>query len=752
MTADPLSATTRPPSGTTAPLLSVEDLHVEIAGRGRTVHALDGVHLDLAPGEALGIVGESGCGKTMTALSVLGLLPKGGRVTGGRILFRDGTGTDGTTDLAAAPEPVLRGVRGNTIGMVFQDPLTSLNPTMTIGAQVAEPLLLHRRITRRQAWEKAEETLRLVGMPQPAERMRNHPHQLSGGMRQRVAIAMALVCEPALLIADEPTTALDVTTQHQILELIDDLRARLGMAMILVTHDLGVVARRVDRVAVMYGGRIAEHAGVHRLFAAPRHRYTQALLAALPERAEGERSTLATIPGLPPALVTRPAGCRFAPRCAFTTAQCRTEEPALTGEAGHAYACFHPVAGAVPVPEADRTATGSAAPASTSAAPASTSTAPASTSTAPASTFTSPASTTPTFTSTTPTPSQPPPPAPTAPDPLLTLTAVTKRYALHAGPFARARRKGAGEVGAVAGVDLTVTRGETFGIVGESGCGKSTLARMVVGLEPPTGGTIRFAGRDIGTLTRRELRAHRRDVQLMFQDSYASMDPRMRVGTILHEPLVIQGIGDRAARQRRVAALLDDVGLPRGAVDRYPHEFSGGQRQRLGLARALALSPSLVVADEPVSALDVSVQAQILNLMRDLQRDKGLTYLFISHDLAVVRHLADTVGVMYLGRIVETGPARDVFTRPLHPYTRGLLDTVDAPDPAAPAAGTPLTGETPSAAAPPSGCRFRTRCPAARARCAQSEPEPTEPAAPGHQVACHFPLGAAPGPGAVSSA
>ncbi|MEU7201118.1 ABC transporter ATP-binding protein [Streptomyces sp. NPDC045470] len=708
MTADPLSATVRPPSGTAAPLLSVEDLHVEITGRGRTVHALDGVHLDLAPGEALGVVGESGCGKTMTALSVLGLLPKGGRITGGRILFRDGgTGADRTTDLAAAPGPVLRGVRGNTIGMVFQDPLTSLNPTMTIGAQVAEPLLLHKEITRRQAWAKAEETLRLVGMPQPAERMRNHPHQLSGGMRQRVAIAMALVCEPRLLIADEPTTALDVTTQHQILELIDDLRTRLGMAMILVTHDLGVIAKRVDQVAVMYGGKVAERAGVHRLFATPRHRYTQALLAALPERATGQRTTLATIPGLPPTLVTRPVGCRFAPRCAFASERCRTEEPELSADTDHGYACFHPVES-----PAEERATGhepgTAATSSTSVS------------------------------------------APAAREPLLTLTGVTKHYALHAGPFAR--RKGAGEVGAVAGVSLTVARGETFGIVGESGCGKSTLGRMVVGLEPPTDGTIRFAGRDIGALTRRELRAHRRDVQLMFQDSYASMDPRMRVGTILREPLVIQGIGDRAAQERRVAALLDDVGLPRGAVDRYPHEFSGGQRQRLGLARALALSPSLVVADEPVSALDVSVQAQILNLMRDLQRDKGLTYLFISHDLAVVRHLADTVGVMYLGKLVETGPARDVFEHPLHPYTRGLLDTVNAPDPAAPAAGTPLPGETPSAAAPPSGCRFRTRCPVARARCAESEPEPTGPTAPGHRVACHFPLAAAPGPGAVSNA
>ncbi|KOG52330.1 peptide ABC transporter ATP-binding protein [Streptomyces griseoflavus] len=695
MTADPLPATARPAPGTAAPLLAVEDLHVEITGRGRTVHALDGVSLDLAPGEALGIVGESGCGKTMTALSVLGLLPKGGRITAGRVLFQDGTGSP--TDLAAAPEPALRHLRGNTVGVVFQDPLTSLNPTMTIGAQVAEPLLLHRETTRRDAWAKAEEMLRLVGMPRPAERMKNYPHQLSGGMRQRVAIAMALVCEPRLLIADEPTTALDVTTQHQILGLVDELRARLGMAMILVTHDLGVIAKRVDRVAVMYGGKVAESAGVRSLFAAPRHRYTEALFAALPERAAAEGTTLATIPGLPPALLTRPAGCRFAPRCAYATAECRTEEPALLGDSDHAYACFHPAA-AEPISVAE-----------------------------PAVVVKSP-----------------PDGRPTDPDILLDLDNVTKRYALHAGPFAR--RKDAREVGAVAGVSLTVTRGETFGIVGESGCGKSTLGRLAVGLEPPTDGTIRFAGRDIGALSRRELRAHRRDVQLMFQDSYASMDPRMRVGTILREPLVIQGIGDRAAQQRRVAALLDDLGLPRGAVDRYPHEFSGGQRQRLGLARALALSPSLVVADEPVSALDVSVQAQILNLMRDLQRDRGLTYLFISHDLAVVRHLADTVGVMYLGKLVETGPAREVFERPLHPYTRGLLDTVNAPDPTAPAAGTPLTGETPSAAAPPSGCRFRTRCPAARARCAQSEPAPTEPAGPGHRVACHFPLVASPGP------
>ncbi|WP_098247063.1 ABC transporter ATP-binding protein [Streptomyces formicae] len=673
----------------TEPLLTIDDLRVDIASRERTVHALDGVSLRLAPGEALGIVGESGCGKTMTALSVLGLLPPGGRVTGGRVLFEG-------QDLAAAPAPVLQDVRGNTIGMVFQDPLTSLNPTMTIGAQVAEPLLLHREgITKKEAWARAQEMLRLVGMPQPAERMKAYPHQLSGGMRQRVAIAMALVCEPKLLIADEPTTALDVTTQHQILELVDDLRERLGMAMILVTHDLGVIANRVDRVAVMYAGKVAEQSDVQDLFARPRHRYTEALFAALPERAAGRGTELHTIPGLPPNLSVRPTGCRFAPRCTFATDTCRTEEPLLADDevrgAGHRFACFHPVPDEV-VSEDEVVM---------------------------------------------------PPPAPplTAPgDVLLELDGLVKEFPLKGGPFSRRR----GTVSAVGGVSLEIRRGETFGMVGESGCGKTTLGRVVAGLEEPTGGAVRFEGRDPSGLSRSERRAHRRRVQLMFQDSTAAMDPRMRVGEILREPLVIQGVGDRAHQEELVGELLDAVGLPRGAVHRYPHEFSGGQRQRLGLARVLTLSPDLVVADEPVSALDVSVQAQILNLMRDLQRERGLTYLFISHDLAVVRHLADTVGVMYLGKLVESGPAEQVYAQPLHPYTRGLLDTVNLPDPEA-ASGTertPLEGETPSAAGPPSGCRFRTRCPVAQDVCATTEPPVSTPLGAGHQVACHFPLAA----------
>ncbi|MER7413864.1 MULTISPECIES: ABC transporter ATP-binding protein [Streptomyces] len=711
----PRTAEAAPEQGT---LLHIDDLHLTIAGRGRageerTVHALDGVSLRLAPGEALGLVGESGSGKTMTALSVLGLLPPGARVTSGRILLEG-------TDLAAAPEPVLRGVRGNSVGVVFQDPLSSLNPTMTIGAQVAEPLLLHRGMGRAEAREKAEETLRMVGLPQPGERMRSYPHQLSGGMRQRVAIAMALVCEPRLLIADEPTTALDVTTQHQILELIGELRERLGMALVLVSHDLGVIARRVDRVAVMYGGKVAEQAPVRRLFTAPRHRYTRALFDALPERAAGTGRPLATIPGLPPTLVGTPAGCRFAPRCAHATEECRTQEPprrtADEDAPDHTYACFHPAAADATEHAAEPATEHAAEPAD--AAP----DADADGSEGPAASADAAGTGGPTG------------------DVLLELDAVRKEYALRSGPFTRRRDRR--PVSAVAGVSLTVRRGETFGIVGESGCGKSTLGRMAVGMEDPTGGAVRFDGQDVAGLDRAGLRAHRRRVQLMFQDSYASMDPRMRVGAILREPLVIQGIGDRAAQEERVRELLDEVGLPHGAVHRYPHEFSGGQRQRLGLARALALSPSLVVADEPVSALDVSVQAQILNLMRDLQREKGLSYLFISHDLAVVRYLADRVGVMYLGSLVETGPAAEVFARPLHPYTRGLLETADSAvvDEDAPREGSPLAGETPSAARPPSGCRFRTRCPLATELCATTPPEPSEPAAPGHQVSCHFPL------------
>jgi peptide/nickel transport system ATP-binding protein len=710
-----------------APLLDIEDLRTEIRLRHGVVHAIDGVSLTVSPGECLGIVGESGSGKTMTALSVMRLLPAGGSVTGGRILV------DGV-DVASLPEPGMEDVRGNLIGMIFQDPLTSLNPTMTIGDQIAESVRLHRGASKSAAMARAVEVLGLVGMPKPGERTGNYPHQLSGGMRQRVMIAMALACEPKLLIADEPTTALDVTIQKQILELIDSLRQRLSMSVILVTHDLGVIAGRADRVAVMYAGRIVESAPTETLFASPRHPYTEALFEALPEKAADGASVkrLYNIPGQPPDLTAPPPGCKFAARCRYARDSCRESEPGLTDAgAAHQFRCFFPVGPADEVRDAATPFT-SAVP-GRPAMPAT-----------PAAALAAEAG----GTVTVPVVSGPAAGrlarrelaaggSPAAD--LLTVSRLVKNFTVTAG--AVMQRK-AGQVSAVADVSFAIPAGSTFGLVGESGCGKTTVGRLIVGLEKPSAGSIVLGGRDLASLSGRERRRQARLVQLMFQDSYASMDPRMRVGTILREPLVIQRDGSHSAQAVRVNAMLSEVGLPAAAAERYPHEFSGGQRQRLGLARALMLRPSLIVADEPVSALDMSIQAQILNLMLDLQRDHGLTYLFISHDLSVVRYMSDAIGVMYLGKLVEVGPAADVYAAPVHPYTRGLIDTVPVADPAlerAKEAGG-VSGELPSAVAPPSGCRFRTRCPRAADLCAAEEPPLRPFTAGGHQAACHFPL------------
>ena len=726
-------------------LVEIEDLHTEIKLRRSVVHAIDGVSLSVAAGECLGIVGESGSGKTMTALSVMRLLPGGGTITGGRISLAD-------TEITALTEEQMQQVRGNAVGMVFQDPLTSLNPTMTIGDQIAESVRLHRGASKAAALERAVEVLGLVGMPRPAERVSNFPHQLSGGMRQRVMIAMALACEPQLLIADEPTTALDVTIQKQILELIDGLRQRLGMAVILVTHDLGVIAGHADRVAVMYAGRIVETADASTLFTNPRHPYTEALLEALPERAAEGAGRLYNIPGQPPDLTAPPPGCKFAPRCRYAQEKCIESEPYLTAAGdSHFFRCFFPV-GAIEGadPGAGRGRGGrrrrsvfrhraclprplpcrrlvwrrrlSAAALSAEAVSAE------------------------------PRPGAPPPAdASTAEGgEFLRVDQVVKNFTVTSGAVLQRR---IGQVSAVADVSFALPHGSTFGLVGESGCGKTTIGRLIVGLEKPTSGRILLDGHDIARQSRHDRHLRARAVQLMFQDSYASMDPRMRVGTILREPLAIARDGSRADQRRRIADILREVGLPASAVDRYPHEFSGGQRQRLGLARALIGGPSLIVADEPVSALDVSIQAQILNLMRDLQREHGLTYLFISHDLSVVRYMADAIGVMYLGKLVETGPADAVYSAAAHPYTQGLIDTVPVADPAAERAKEHqgVVGELPSAIAPPSGCRFRTRCPRAQELCATAEPPLRPFSSAAHQAACHFPL-REPEPGLVAAA
>jgi peptide/nickel transport system ATP-binding protein len=672
------------------PLLQIEDLHTEIRLRSATVQALDGVSLTVEAGECLGVVGESGSGKTMTALSIMQLLPPGGHITGGRIAL-------GGQVISSLNDDDMRHVRGNEVGMIFQDPMTSLNPTMTIGDQIAETVRLHRGADKQTGLARAVEVLGLVGMPRPAERIKNYPHQLSGGMRQRVMIAMALACEPKLLIADEPTTALDVTIQKQILELIDDLRKRLGMAVILVTHDLGVIAGRADRAAVMYAGRVVETTSTLQLFANPRHPYTEALFEALPEKAADGSERLYNIPGQPPDLTRPPAGCKFAARCRYVQDRCRQTEPSLTGDTqDHVYRCFFPVGRAKDEPEPAGLTTAERAAAR------------------PAREVTANGR------------------------PLLQAEHLVKDFSVTAG--AVLQRK-IGAVSAVADVSFSIQPGQTFGMVGESGCGKTTIGRLIVGLEQANSGSIVLDGEDLVKLSTRERRKRSPKVQLMFQDSYASMDPRMRVGPILREPLAIQGIGSRREQQAKIDAMLDEVGLPRAAVERYPHEFSGGQRQRLGLARALILNPKLLVADEPVSALDVSIQAQILNLMQDLQQDLGLTYLFISHDLSVVRYLSDTIGVMYLGKLVELGPANDVYFRPVHPYTKGLIDTIPIADPRVTRKqDRGVAGELPSAIAPPSGCRFRTRCPFAQELCAAQEPPLRPFTADGHLAACHFPL------------
>ena len=753
-----------------APVLEIENLSTHIKLTSSVVQAVGNIDMRIDAGETLGVVGESGCGKSMTGLSIMGLLPPGGSIVGGSIKLEG-------RELVGLKQEQLRQVRGNEIAMIFQDPLSSLDPTKTIGYQVAEPVRLHRGASKAEALERAVEVLNLVGLPRPKERLSDYPHQLSGGLRQRVMIAMALANEPKLLIADEPTTALDVTIQAQILALLRDLKERLGMAMLLITHDMGVIAGHADRVNVMYAGRVVETAEVRPLFLEMHHPYTQALLASIPQLDQDANKALHAIPGLPPDLAHPPAGCRFAARCSRATDKCRAEEPSLSGKTyEHRYSCWHPVDGplALAVIGEDGPDVVSTGLVSSDAQ-----------SVAEASLRPDKAGYTPELVADAPLPDTATADGDAAPAaaaaqearearearaivvaaglevtadgrlqvsartvevavetadgvaPLLQITNLVKEFPITSGVMQRK----VGSVHAVSDVTFSVPAGTTFGLVGESGCGKTTIGKLIVALEKPNSGTITLGDMDVSSLHGGELRRKRRDLQLMFQDPQSSLDPRMRVGAIISEPLAVQHLGSRRAQQDRVFELLGEVGLPRNAVERYPHEFSGGQRQRIGLARALTLNPRLIVADEPVSALDVSIRAQVLNLMKRLQASHGLTYVVISHDLAVVKYMAERIGVMYLGKLVELGSAQDIYERAAHPYTAGLIATIPVPKPALERAkkDVAIRGELPSPVNPPSGCRFRTRCPYAQEICAAEEPQ-LRSFGPGHVAACHFPL------------
>ena len=646
----------------TPPALAVERLSIAIDG----AVVVENLSFSVDAGRVLALVGESGCGKSLTARALMRLLPDAARQVGGHVALAG-------EDIAALPERRMRRLRGRRIAMIFQEPQAALDPLARVGAQVAEAAGRPGRAVLRRAFED-------VGIADPARRIGQYPFELSGGMCQRVMIAAALVGNPAVLVADEPTTALDVTIQAQILDLLRALAAR-GTAIVLITHDMGVVADIADHVAVMYAGRIAETGTAEAVFARPRHPYTALLLAALPRLHDAPKSALATIEGSVPAPGDYGAGCRFAGRCPLADVQCVAQPPLREVASGQFSACWHAERldghGRPPLDPAQGGALRI--------------------------------------------------PLPRSESPALSITDVAVHFPVRGGPPVRA----------VDGVSLTVEAGETVGLVGESGCGKSTPSNAVVGLVSPTSGSIRVQGIELGGADRHTLRRVRAEAQMVFQDPAGSLNPRMTVGEAIGEPLLVRGLARGAALRAQVAGLLEEVGLRAEHARRYPHQFSGGQRQRVVIARALALRPALLVCDEPVSALDISVRAQILNLLVALQRAHGMACLFVSHDLAVVRHVCDRVAVMYLGHLVELAPRAALYAVPRHPYTRALLDAVPEPDPAAQRAKrlVKLQGEIPSPTDPPAGCVFHTRCPLAIDLCRAARPEWRRVGS--SMVACH---------------
>jgi len=677
------------------PLLQIDNLETILHTGTTPVRAVDGLTLQILKGETFALLGESGCGKSMAALSMMRLLPEVGEIVSGSIRF-------GGEDLLLMPETVMRSIRGKHISMIFQEPMLSLNPVLTVAEQIGEVLKRHFNLHGVMLQKRVLEILGQVGIPDATRRMAEYPFQFSGGMKQRVMIAMALVGEPELLIADEPTTALDVTIQAQVLDLMRDLQRQKGMAILLITHDLGVVAEMAHRIAVMYAGEIVETAVRDDFFRSPAHPYSQKLFAALPGRTKRDQ-WLAVISGNVPSLSGKFIGCRFADRCDHAWDLCQTTAPEWSEvNAGHHVRChlYDKDAGVkvqnqVKVKEADSQVTSVSQ-------------------------------------------------APTINSELLCVTDLKVHFPIHKGLIKRV----AGHVKAVDGVSLTISQGRTLALVGESGCGKTTVGKSILQLISPTAGSVRYNGLELVGLERKRLREKRAEFQIIFQDPYSSLNPRMRIIDIIEEGINALNTKDDSevsngvyqpnySKGAEVGALLQRVGLPPETKWRYPHEFSGGQRQRIAIARTLAVNPRLLICDEPTSALDVSVQAQILNLLKELQHGLGLAYLFITHNISVVEYLADEVAVMYLGRIVEQGSVGEVLGNPKHPYTRALLSAVPVIELESKREVIHLHGDLPSPANPPSGCHFHPRCPNAMPVCSETYPEATEFSAT-HTARCYL--------------
>jgi len=650
--------------------LDIAGLSVDIPGTAGTLRAVRNVSLHVGRGETLGIVGESGSGKSMTALSIMNLLPPAAQRHARSISLA-------SQDLAAANEQELCDtVRGQRIGMIFQEPMTTLNPVYSIGRQLTEVSTLHGRLSQAAAEARAVYLLEKVGLPDPRSRLRQYPHQLSGGQRQRVVIAMALMNEPELLIADEPTTALDVSVQAQILHLLKQLQQEFGMAMILITHDLGVVSRAADRIAVMYAGEVVETGTVAEVLNTPKHPYTQGLLACVPGHGGETGTRLGSIPGIVPSMVGEPRGCAFASRCPRVVDECRSSTPPTRNPGpGHRFVCLDPQprqAQAAPEPTQPQPATGG--------------------------------------------PTMPARPARAETEAVLRVQDVNCTFWVRRGLFGGKR-----PLHALNGIDLEIRRGEVLALVGESGCGKTTLTRVMLGFQQPDSGSVLLDGKPIADL-RGDERARR--IQPIFQDPFSSLNPRKTIGEIIMQPLRINRLGDNRSRLNKTHEMMELVGLPLRVFNSYPSQLSGGQRQRVAIGRALIMRPEIVICDEPTSALDVSVQAQILNLLLDLRDELDLTYLFVTHNLSVVKHMADRVAVMYLGQIVERGERSAIFEHPRHPYTRALLASALSISPGESIPDTGLGGDFPNPLNMPTGCPFNPRCSLADGRCRSEVPPP----------------------------